>query len=168
VRCFSGRNERGDHAPGHIAVVIAGFGTGGEGTEALCGKVYRFLAEHSSCCLTAENRLHVCPATVLTVNTSVTVETERPELAAETQQAIVRRLENLIGETWRKRPIGEQIRLSEVWSVVRDTPNVRVIERILVEASYDQDGQQRLAPLEADQEFPYGVTESGMHLVRLS
>ena len=168
VRCFSGRNERGEHAPGHIAVVIAGFGTGGEGTEALCGKVYRFLAEHSSCCLTAENRLHVCPATVLTVNTSVTVETERPELAAETQQAIVRRLENLIGETWRKRPIGEQIRLSEVWSVVRDTPNVRVIERILVEASYDQDGQQRLAPLEADQEFPYGVTESGMHLVRLS
>ena len=168
VRCFSGRNERGERAPGHIAVVIAGFGRGGEGTEALCAKVYRFLSEYSSCCLTAENRLHVCPATVLTVSTSVTVQTERPELAAETQQLIVRRLETLIGETWKARPIGEQIRLSEVWSVVRDTPNVRVIERILVEASYDQEGQQKLAPLEADTEFPYGVAESGMHLVRLS
>ena len=168
VRCFSGRNERGERAPGHIAVVIAGFGRNGEGTEALCGKVGRFLAEHSPCCLVAENRLHVCPATVLTVNTSVTVETERPELAAETQQAIVRRLEALIGGTWKKRPIGEQLRLSEVWSVVRDTPNVRLIRRILVEASYDQDGQQRLAALEADSDFPYGVVESGMHLVRLS
>ena len=168
VRCFSGRNERGDRTPGHIAVVIAGFGRNGEGTEALCARVYRFLAERSSCCLTAENRLHVCPATVLTVNTNVTVQTERPELAAETQQAIVRRLEALITEIWKKRPIGEQIRLSEVWSVVRDTPNVRAIDRILVEASYDREGRQMLAPLEADSEFPYGVAESGMHLVRLS
>ena len=168
VRCFSGRNERGERAPGHIAVVISGYGHGGEGTEELCGKVYRYLAENSSCCLVAEDRLHVCPATVLTVNTSVTVETERPELAAETQQEIVRRLEALIGETWKKRPIGEQLRLNEVWSVVRDTPNVRLIQRILVEASYDQEGRQKLAALEADSDFPYGVAESGMHLVRLS
>ena len=168
VRCFSGRNERGERVPGHIAVVIAGFGQGGEGTEALCAKVYRFLSDYSSCCLTAEDRLHVCPATVLTVNTSVTVQTERPELAAETQQLIVRRLEALIRETWKARPIGEQIRLSEVWSVVRDTPNVRAIERILIEASYDQEGQRKLAALEADSAFPYGVAESGMHLVRLN
>ena len=168
VRCFSGRNELGERAPGHVAVVIAGFGRNGEGTDALCGEVYRFLSENASCCLVAEGRLHVCPATVLTVNTSVTVETEQPELAAETQQAIVRRLEALIGETWKKRPIGEQLRLSEIWSTVRDTPNVRVIERILVEASYDQAGQQKLAALEADSDFPYSVAESGMHLVRLS
>ena len=168
VRCFSESDERGERAPGHIAVVIAGYGTGGEGTEALCGKVYRFLSERCSCCLIAENRLHVCPATVLTVNTSVVVETERPELAAETQQSIVRRIDALIEKTWKKRPIGEQIRLSEIWSVVRDTPNVRVIKRILIEASYDQEGQQKLCALEADREFPYGVAESGMHLVRLS
>ena len=168
VRCFSERDERGERAPGHIAVVIAGYGKGGEGTETLCGKVYRFLAERSSCCLVAENRLHVCPATVLTINTSVTVETERPELAADTQLNIVRRIEALITQTWKKRPIGEQIVLSEIWSVVRDTPNVRVIKRILVEASYDHEGRQKLAALENDREFPYGVAESGMHLVRLS
>ena len=168
VRCFSGRDERGALTPGHIAVVIAGYGLGGEGIEALCGKVWRFLAERCSCCLIAEGRLHVCPATVLTVNTTIAVQTERPELAAETQQAIVRRLEALIGDVWKKRPIGGQIRLSEVWSTVRDTPNVRLIERILVEASYDEEGVQRLTALEADMEFPYGVVESGMHLVRLS
>ncbi len=51
---------------------------------------------------------------------------------------------------------------------MRDTPNVRVIERILVEASYAREGQHALAPLEADSDFPYGVAESGMHLVRLN
>ena len=168
VRCFSGKDERGERAPGHVTVVIAGYGRNGEGTEALCNEVYRYLSENSSCCLVAEDRLHVCPATVLTVNTSVTVKTERPELAAETQQAIAQRLERLILDTWKKRPIGEQLRLSEVWSAVRDTPNVRVIERILVEASYDQEGRQKLAALEADSDFPYGVAESGMHLVSLS
>ncbi len=168
VRCFSGRDEHGAPAPGHVAVVIAGYGRSGEGTEALCGRVYRYLAENGPCCLVAEDRLHVCPATVLTVNTSVTVKTERPELAAETQQAITRRLEALIQDSWKKRPIGEQLRLGEVWSVVRDTPNVQLIERILVEASYDEDGRQRLVPLEADSDFPYGVAESGMHLVSLS
>ncbi len=167
VRCFSGKDERGEAAPGHIAVVISDYGGNDEATDRLCGRIYRFLAENCSCCLVAENRLHVCPATVLTVNTAVTVELERLELAAETQQEIVRRLETLIRETWKRRPIGGQIRLSEVWSTVRDTPNVRIIERILVEASYDQEGRKRLAPLEADTEFPYGVVESGLHLVRL-
>jgi len=168
VRCFSGKNERGESAPGHIAVVITGFGKNGEGTEELCREVYRFLAERSSCCLIAEGRLHVCPATVLTVNTAVTVQTRQIELAAQTQQEIVRRLETLIGETWKSRPIGEQIRLGEVWSVVRDTQSVKLIDRILVEASYDQDGRQKLAALESDADFPYGVVESGRHLVRLS
>ena len=65
-------------------------------------------------------------------------------------------------------PIGEQFRLGEVWTAVRDTPNVRLIERILVEASYDEEGRQKLAALEADSDFPYGVAESGMHLVSLS
>ena len=168
VHCFSGRDEQGTRMPGHVAVVIAGYGHNGEGTDALCSEVYRYLAEHAPCCLVAESRLHVCPATVLTVNTSITVKTEHPELAAETQRAIVQRLEALIGETWKKRPIGEQLRLSEIWSTVRDTPNVRVIERILVEAAYDQAGQQKLTALEADSDFPYGVAESGLHLVRLS
>ncbi len=38
----------------------------------------------------------------------------------------------------------------------------------LVEASFDREGRQRLVPLEADSDFPYGVAESGIHLVRLS
>ena len=110
---------------------------------------------------------HVHPATVLTVNTRISVETEQPELAADTQQEIVRRVTRLIEETWHARPIGEQIRMDELFNTVRETPNVRLTLRILAEGAYHQEGQPRLAPLERDGDFPYAVVESGTHLVRV-
>lgn len=167
VRCFSGRDASGAAAPGHVTVVITGFGDFGEGADALCRDVYDYLRERCSCCLTEEGRLHVCPATVLTVNTLVTVEAEQPELAAETQREIGRRLDELIGGIWKRRPIGGQIRLDEVWRTVRDTPNVRIVRQVLVEGAYDRDGQALLAPLERDADFPYGVVECGTHIVRI-
>ena len=167
VRCFAGRDGRGAEAPGHVTVVLAGFGEAGAGMEELCREVYQFLSGRCSCCLVAEDRLHVCPATVLTVNTQVTVETEQPDRAADTQREIARRLEALIRDIWRARPIGEQIRVDEVWSTVRDVPNVRAIRQILAEGAYDREGQARLAPLDGETAFPYGVAESGTHLIRV-
>lgn len=167
VRCFAGRDGRGAEAPGHVTVVLAGFGEAEAGMAQLCREVYRFLSQRCSCCLAVEDRLHVCPATVLTVNTSVTVETERPDQAADTQREIARRLEELIRTTWRGRPIGEQIRVDEVWSTVRAVPNVRAVRQILTEGAYDREGHAHLVPLDGDAAFPYGVAESGTHLVRV-
>ncbi len=167
IRCFSGRDPQGRPAPGHVTVVLTGRGRAGQGDEALCRQVYQYLSGRCSCCLTAEGRLHVHPATVLTINTQVTIEVEEPDLASETQQAVARRLEALLRDTWQARPIGDQIRLDEVYAAVRETPNVRRIRRLLVEGAYDDQGQAHLAPLERDSDFPYGVTESGLHTVRL-
>ena len=167
VKCFSGRGVRTEDAPGHVTVVLSGYGTAGTGMEELCREVLRFLSKRVSCCLTAEGRLHVCAATILTVNTQVTVEIERPDRAADTQSEIARRIEELIRTVWMARPIGEQIRVGEVWEAVRETPNVRSIRQILVEGAYDQEGQARLAPLDGEARFPYGVAESGAHLVRV-
>ncbi|MBQ6206916.1 MAG: hypothetical protein IJK52_07520, partial [Oscillospiraceae bacterium] len=128
-------------------------------------EVYEYLARRCSCCMTAEGRLHVCAATVLTVNTEVSVEVERFSAAADTQIEIARRLEELIDKVWRSRPIGEQLRLSEIWNAVRQTPNVRLIRRILIEGAYDRAGQAMLAPLERDGGFPYAVARSGSHQV---
>ncbi|MBQ9345856.1 MAG: baseplate J/gp47 family protein, partial [Oscillibacter sp.] len=125
VRCFPGRDQQGRDAPGHVTVAVAGYGEQSEEQEALCRAIYAELSRRSSCCLTAEGRLHVCPAVELTVNVQATLELDQPEYAAETQQAVVRRLNELIDGTWRNRPIGEQIRLSEIWSTVRETENVR-------------------------------------------
>ena len=41
-------------------------------------------------------------STVITVNSTVSVEMEDPDLGASTQQAIVRRLEELINGRWRE------------------------------------------------------------------
>ena len=167
ARCFSGRDGHGNPAPGHVTLVFTGFARPGEDMEALSHEVYEYLAQRCSCCLTAENRLHVRAATVLTVNTEVSVQAERDDIAADTQIEITRRLETLMDKVWRSRPIGEQLRLMEVWNAVRQTPNVRLIRRVLIEGAYDQDGQAMLVPLERDAGFPYAVVRSGSHQVRI-
>ncbi|MDR3766508.1 MAG: hypothetical protein Q3Y08_05665, partial [Butyricicoccus sp.] len=58
-------------------------------------------------------------------------------------------------------------RTDELWRVVRDTPGVHVIDRILTEGAFDEDGRPRLVPLEHDTEFPYAVVRSGVHYVRV-
>lgn len=166
VGCFSGVDGGGNPAPGHVTVVLSGFGAPEEG-EGLCQRVLDYLSPRCSCCLTAEGRLHVCPATVLTVNTQVTVTVERPELAADTQQEIARRLAELMEQVWKGRPIGSQVRLDEVWQTVRQVPNVELVGQILVEAVCRQGGVERLVPLEEDGAFPFGVVESGIHQVRV-
>lgn len=167
VRCFRGVNERGEQARGDVTVAITGYGEQGEELEALCRQVYDGLSRRCSCCLTAEGRLHVCPATEVTVSTQVTVELERLEESAETQQEIVARLQRLIDGTWRNRAIGDQIRLSEIWSVVRETENVRAIHQILAEGSFDEAGTKRLIPLEQDAGLPFAVTKNGTHIIKL-
>ncbi len=166
VKCFSGRDEKGRRAPGHVTVVVTGTDDG-QAADPLCTRIYSDLAKWCSCCLIAEHRLHVCPATVLTVNTRISVELDELDQAAEIQREIIRRVEMLVNETWRSRRIGSQIRIDELWRVVRDTPGVHVIDRILAEGAFDEDGRARLAPLEHDAEFPYAVVRSGVHYVRV-
>ena len=166
VKCFSGRDEKGARAPGHVTVVVTGVDDG-PAADRLCDRIYAFLAERCGCCLTAEGSLHVCPATVITVSTRIAVELEEIDCAAEIQREIIRRIETLIGDTWRQRRIGSQIRTDELWRVVRDTPGVHTIDRILAEGAFDEDGRARLVPLEHDADFPYAVVRSGVHYVRV-
>ena len=167
VRCFAGRDPQGQPKAGHVTVALTGHSMAGESLEALCQEVYQYLSGRCSCCLVAEGRLHVCPATLLTVNVQVAVELERPELAADTQYAITAELRRIIGEVWQARPIGAQIRMDELWGAVRQMPNVRRVLRLLAEGAYDEQGQARLAPLEKDSAFPYAVVENGVHTVRV-
>ena len=107
------------------------------------------------------------PALLMTIHTRVEVEMEDLDRAADTQQQIADRMERLIGEQWRSRPIGSQIALGEVWRTVRETPNVRLVRQVLVEGTYDQGGQTRIIPLENRTELPFAVVRSGSHLVRV-
>ena len=167
VRCYAGINAEGRKEHGAVTVVLDGLGEQEERQWELSRRVHEELSRRASCCLVAEGRLRVRPAVQVTVNTTVTVELERMDLAAETQQEIAGRLRDWIDTVWKQRPIGNQIRLSEIWSVVRETENVRLIRRILVEGKYDEAGVSRLIPLEADADLPFAVVENGVHHVRL-
>ena len=167
VRCYVGVNASGKEEHGAVTVVLDGHGEQEERLWELSRRVYEELSRYASCCLVAEGRLRVRPAVRVTVNTTVTVELEQMDQAAESQQEIATRLQKLIDDTWKQRPIGSQIRLSEIWTVVRETENVRLIHRILVEGKYDEAGQARLIPLEGDTDLPFAVVENGVHQVKL-
>ena len=166
VRCFSGLDENGQKRAGSVTVVIDSYGAQSEVTEALCRQIYDYLSQLCSCCLVAEGRLHVCSATRLTVNTMVSVSLENLDRAADIQQNINSRLTSLINQKWKRRPIGEQLRLGELWNTVRETEGVRVVQRILAEGICDNK-EHRLIPLEKDADLPYAVVESGTHTIQL-
>ena len=84
-----------------------------------------------------------------------------------TQQQVIERLQTLIDRQWRMRDIGDQVRVNQIWQVVRDTPNVRLVRQILVEGVYEEDGVTRHIPLETDQAVPYATVRSGNHVIRL-
>lgn len=166
IRCFSGRNEKGAAAPGHVTVVVMG-ADDSNGTDALCRQIYDCLAGCCACCLPAEGRLHVRYAVSVTVNTETIVELESLDRATEIQREMIRKVGELIDGVWRSRQIGEQIRVNELWHTVRDIPGVRSIDRIQAEGAYDENGQPRLIPLTPQTNFPYAVVRSGIHHVKV-
>ena len=168
MKCFPGRDAAGAYAPGHVSVVVEGCDLDSRRvTDDLCQRIYESLSQQCDCVLAAEGRLHVVGSTVITVSSTVAVEMEDLDQAAVTQQAIARRLEDLINRRWRERDIGDQIRIAQVWQTVRDTPNVCLVKSILLEGWYDQAGVERVAPLEEDGAFPYATVKSGTHLVQV-
>ena len=168
VKCFPGRDGGGNYAPGHVSVVVEGCDLDSQRvTDDLCERIYSALSRQCDCVLAEEGRLHVVGSTVITVNSTVSVEMEDPDLGASTQQAIVRRLEELINGRWREQDIGRQLRIAQVWQTVRDTPNVRLVRSILLEGRYNQAGRERVVPLEDDDAFPYATVKSGTHLVQV-
>ena len=168
VKCFSGRDAGGNYAPGHVSVVVEGCDLDSTRvTDDLCRRIYRALSQQCDCVLVEEERLHVVGSTVITVNSTVTVEMEDPNQGAATQQAVARRLEELINLRWREQDIGSQLRIAQVWQTVRDTPNVRLVRSILLEGRFDQAGVQKVVALEDNDAFPYATVKSGLHLVQV-
>lgn len=168
VKCFAGRGPSGTDAPGQVTLVVeCREPEGGQAAADLCDRVYRYLEPRCSCTLTAAGGLHVIPSTVVTVNTRITVEMADLDRAAVTQQELVRRLEELINRDWRRWDIGDQVRVDQVWQAVRDTPNVRRAEQVLVEGVYDENGLSRSLPLEEDRAVPYATVRSGSHIITI-
>ena len=169
VKCFSGMDGRGQPASGHLCVVVMGTGLDAERTEqSLCRRVYQFLAQRCDCAMVAAGRLHVRSAVETTINIDAQVSLRDLDQAAGTQQEILAVLDALIDGKWRRREIGRQIRLSELYGALKAVPNVAVVERVTVEGTWYEDGQLRVSPIESDTGMPFAVVRSGAHLVRIN
>ena len=168
VKCFPSRDASGAYAPGHVSVVVEGCDLNDRRvTDDLCQRIYENLIQRCDCVMAAEGRLHVVGSTVITVNSTITVEMEDLDQSAVTQQEIAQRLEELINLRWRERDIGSQLRVAQVWQTVRDASNVRLVHSILLEGCYDEAGVQRIVPLEDDGAFPYATVKSGSHFIQI-
>lgn len=166
VKCFPGLDERGRKAPGHVCLVIMGRELDGERMMVeLCREIYSYLATRCDCNLIAGNKLHVVPSTEMTVNVEADVLLSDLDQAAVTQQQISDNISTLINQVWRARDIGDQIDLNEIYQVVKATPNVSGISRILAEGSYLREGRKRLAALDNNAYFPFATVRNGAHTI---
>ena len=169
VKAFAQLDPSGRKAPGHVTLVVDTRDSNtGRAAADLCDRIYAYLEPRCSCTLTSGKLFHVIPATAVQVNTEITVEVTDLDQAAVTQQAIIDRLQELIDRQWRLRDIGDQVRVNQLWQVVRDTPNVRLVRQILVEGVCEEDGVPRHIPLEKDHAIPYATVRNGSHLIRLA
>lgn len=169
VKCFSGVDEKGMHAHGHVCVVVmSGYMEDDTMLLDLCRRIYDFLSERADCNLVADGRLHVVAATAMTIDVEILVKLNDLDYAAETQQELVKGISDLISEVWRSRDIGDQIDLNELYTVVKSNHNVAMITRILAEGRYRSAGYDRLVPIDENFSFPYATVRNGEHTVRIS
>ena len=167
VKCFAGTDADGNSAPGHVCLAVMGRDMDERMASGLCESIYSYLAPRADCNLVAGGRLHVVPSTVITVSVEVLVLLHDPDLAALTQQDIAGNIGDLIDRVWRSKAIGEQIDINEIYQVVKATPNVKSITRILPEGRYTSGGTEHLTALDGEVAFPFATVRNGSHTIQV-
>jgi hypothetical protein len=169
AKCFPCTDGEGAYAQGHVCLVVMGRDLDGERmARLLCREIYAYLAPRCDCNLVAAGRLHVVHSTEVTVSTDALVFLRDLDLAAITQQQAAENIGRLLQTVWRARAIGDQIDVNEVYQVVKETPNVAAIGRILVEGAYQRDGRSRLVAIEGSTWLPFATVKNGTHRIRLA
>ena len=152
--------------PGHITVVITGMSGGNERTnQELCAHVKSFLEERCDCTLISSGFLSVLTSTEMEVTADIEVFITSPDNAAAVQQEIQDALENLINVRWAERDIGDQIRISEVYTVLKNIHEIRSVRKVILEGVMYENGKKILVPIESDSNLPFVTVKSGEHRI---
>ncbi|MGN0706433.1 MAG: baseplate J/gp47 family protein [Faecalibacterium sp.] len=168
VRCFSGMDDTGTYRPGHLCVVVMGDTPDNDRASwQLCREIRDLLEKRCDCTLAGTGRVHVRSAVSITLNVNIQVSLNDFELAAPTQQEVAAALEERIETVWRSRGIGSQIELHELYTAVKQVPNVGAIQQLLVEGVWYENGVRRIRPIEEGEVHPFAAVKSGLHTVRI-
>ncbi|SKB73263.1 putative baseplate assembly protein [Lachnospiraceae bacterium] len=166
VKSFDGLDESGHAAAGHITVVITGRTGGNERTDKeLCVHVKKFLEKRCDCTLLTSGLLSVRPSSEMEVTADIEVLLSSPDAAAAAQQEIQNAVRSLINDRWASREIGDQIKISEVYTVLKSIPGIRSVRKVILEGVLYENGRKILTPVDSDTEFPFVTVKSGEHRV---
>ena len=168
VRCFANTDSHGDPAPGYVCVVVKSSGSDDKDVRwQLCRTIREYLLQRCDCLLAASGRLDVRPSIDMAVNVNITIVPRDPSKLVSTQQEITDTLKYIIEEKWARRGIGDQIRISEMYSEISRIPNVAGISKLLIEGVYYSEGNRFVIPVENDSVHEFITVTNGEHKIRI-
>ena len=169
VKCFPGRNRRGEQQGGCVTLVVkpAEMGTPAYAAE-LCRRVEAFSWGSAPCGIPAAGGgLAVVPAKPLKISAEVSRGYQRYRIRradkerAKPPEALSRLTES------RSARIGAVPCESDVYAALRNIGNVAYTSKVLLTGEYSQDGEVRAIPLDRAPEYKYSLPETGVHTVRI-
>lgn len=166
VKCFPGRNRRGEQQGGCVTLVVkpAEMGTPAYAAE-LCRRVEAFLRERACGIPAAGGGLAVVPAKPLKISAEVSVVIKDIAFAAQTEREAAEALSRLTES--RSARIGAVPCESDVYAALRNIGNIAYTSKVLLTGEYSQDGEVRAIPLDRAPEYKYFLPETGVHTVRI-
>ena len=166
VKCFPGRNRRGEPQSGCVTLVVkpAEMGTSAYAAE-LCRRVEAFLRERACGIPAAGGGLAVVPAKPLKISAEVSVVIKDIAFAAQTAREAAEALSRLTES--RSARIGAVPCESDVYAALRNIGNIAYTSKVLLTGEYSQDGEVRAIPLDRAPEYKYFLPETGVHTVRI-
>lgn len=170
VKCFSHLDATGNKSHGAVTVVVMARNyENRDYARHLCQRVKNVLAECCDCMTLAEGKLSVIPATVVTVNVTVTIALDSDDYAAEAEQSVLKAITEIIqpSGTGRLRPIGDIPSALEFYRALKYVGHVAAVQDVMIEGSFFEHGRRRLINLDGKTPLPFAVTRSGTHTVKI-
>ena len=170
VKCFPHLDASGNKSHGAVTVVVMARNYDNRDySRHLCQRIKNALSECCDCMVLAEGKLSVIPATVVTVNVTVTVALDSEDFAAEAERGVLDAIAEIIQPTaeGRLRPIGSIPTTLDFYRALKYVDHVTAVRDVMIEGSYFERGRHRLINLDGKTPLPFAVVLSGTHTVKI-
>ncbi|MBQ3404359.1 MAG: hypothetical protein IJG63_02950 [Oscillospiraceae bacterium] len=158
VKCFSGTDETGKSASGHVCLVLLGRDMSGRAADELCREACELICTRCDSALVSSGRLHVVPARLVDMNIDLLLRARGGYMTETAREEIVRAISEYIDS---EHGIGEQVDLCELERRVRELESVDAVKGLNAEYSWPENGKQRYMPADAGLSSKFGAVKVG-------
>lgn len=169
VKCFTNRDKNDSFKSGSVTVVVMpGDFTDSVYALALCRRIYDYLASRADPLLVLSGGLNVVPASVMRVNSEITLRLDSYEYAAETEQSAVNLINKLINGAPRGNRIGFMPAEADIVSAIKRLENVSYVSNVMLTGEYYRQSSKVVVPLDKTKMYRFFVASGGDHIIKLS